>query len=129
MIDHTGINVSDIQKSRAFYASSLAPLGFAICKDFGVAVGFGVTEGYGKSTDPGGEFWIAGGAVQTPRLHVAFSAESRAHVDAFYEAAIAAGGRDNGGPGLRPRYHDHYYAAFVLDPDGYNIEAVCHQAR
>jgi catechol 2,3-dioxygenase-like lactoylglutathione lyase family enzyme len=128
MIDHLGVSVADIAKSRNFYAIALAPLGFAVTKDFGVATGFGVKEGYGKSVDLGGEFWIAGGTAQTPRVHIAFSAENRAVVDAFYQAAIAAGGRDNGGPGLRPQYHPDYYAAFVLDPDGHNIEAVCHKA-
>ena len=87
---------------------------------------FGVAAGFGRSLDPGGDFWISAGPVLTPRPHVAFSAASRQAVDAFYEAAIAAGGISNGGPGLRPVYHADYYAAFVLDPDGYNIEAVCH---
>ena len=128
MLDHTGINVSDIARSRGFYAAALAPLGYAVCKDFGVATGFGVAAGFGRSLDPGGDFWISAGPVLTPRPHVAFSAGSRQAVDAFYDAAIAAGGISNGGPGLRPVYHADYYAAFILDPDGYNIEAVCHRA-
>jgi catechol 2,3-dioxygenase-like lactoylglutathione lyase family enzyme len=127
MLDHTGINVSDMGKSRAFYTAALAPLGYSIRKDFGEAAGFGVAEGYGKCLDPGGDFWISAGPVLMPRPHFAFSAESRAVVDAFFAAAIAAGGTSNGGPGVRTIYHPDYYAAFVFDPDGYNIEAVCHR--
>ena len=126
MIDHTGITVTDIDKSRAFYAAALAPLGYVIARDYGDAVGFGVPAGYGRSLDPGGDFWISAGAPQTPRLHFAFSAESRAIVDAAHAAALAAGGTDNGLPGIRTRYHADYYAAFVFDPDGYNFEFVCH---
>jgi len=128
MLDHTGINVSDMVKSRAFYTAALAPLGYSIREDFGEAAGFGVAEGYGKALDPGGDFWISAGPLNTPRPHFAFSAQSRAVVDAFFAAAIAAGGTSNGGPGVRTIYHPDYYAAFVLDPDGYNIEAVCHRA-
>ena len=86
----------------------------------------GVVDGHGKSSDPAGDFWIAEGEPQTPRMHIAFNAASRAIVDAFHKAALAAGGQDNGAPGLRPIYHANYYGAFVRDPDGYNIEAVCH---
>lgn len=127
MLDHTGIGVSDIDRSRTFYTAALAPLGYVVCKDFGVAVGFGVLQGFGKSTDPGGDFWITDGGPYTPRSHFAFTAETPAIVDAAYAAAIAAGGKDNGPPGLRPRYHANYYAAFIHDPDGYNFEFVCHQ--
>ena len=126
MLDHTGINVADTARSRVFYTAALAPLGYSIREDFGQAVGFGVAEGYGKSPDPGGDFWISAGPVLTPRPHFAFSAESRAVVDAFHAAAIAAGGTSNGAPGLRQIYHSDYYAAFIFNPDGYNIEAVCH---
>jgi catechol 2,3-dioxygenase-like lactoylglutathione lyase family enzyme len=126
MLDHTGINVSDIARSRAFYQAALAPLGYRLVKEAGDAAGFGVGKGYGKSLDPGGDFWISSGEPQLPRVHIAFSAERRSVVDAFHAAAIAAGGIDNGAPGLRPIYHPAYYAAFILDPDGYNIEAVCH---
>ncbi len=126
MLDHMGVNVSDIERSKAFYSAALSPLGYAITKDFGVAVGFGHAEGFGKSSDPAGEFWIVGGESSKPAIHVAFSAQSRAHVDAFHKAALAAGGTDNGTPGLRPQYHADYYGAFIHDPDGYNIEAVCH---
>ena len=126
MIDHTGINVTDIARSRAFYAAALAPVGYVICRDLGVAVGFGVLDGFGRSSDPGGDFWISTGVPQTPRSHFAFSAQTRAVVDAAYAAAIAAGGADNGEPGIRSKYHPSYYACFVLDPDGYNFEVVCH---
>jgi catechol 2,3-dioxygenase-like lactoylglutathione lyase family enzyme len=128
MLDHIGITVSDLAPSEAFYEKALAPLGYRVVTDIPQypATGFGVPQGYGKSTDPAGDFWIGQGApVQT--AHVAFNAESRAVVDAFFQAAVAAGGRDNGAPGLRPKYHATYYAAFVLDPDGHNIEAVCHR--
>jgi catechol 2,3-dioxygenase-like lactoylglutathione lyase family enzyme len=126
MLDHTGINVSDFERSKAFYRAALASLGYRICKEKGTAAGFGVVDGHGKSSDPAGDFWIAEGEPQTPRMHIAFNAASRAIVDAFHKAALAAGGQDNGAPGLRPIYHANYYGAFVLDPDGYNIEAVCH---
>ena len=126
MLDHIGIAVADIEGSRRFYAAALAPLGYAMTKDLGQAAGFGVAEGGKRSSDPAGEFWIAQGDPHPPLTHVAFSAASRVAVGAFHEAALAAGGRDNGGPGLRPQYHADYYAAFIFDPDGYNIEAVCH---
>jgi|SRR6516162_2076716 catechol 2,3-dioxygenase-like lactoylglutathione lyase family enzyme len=128
MLDHIGINVSDFERSKAFYRAALAPLGYEIRKEKGTAAGFGVPDGPRRSADPAGEFWIAVGPPQAPRPHVAFTAASRAVVDAFYASALAAGGRDNGRPGLRPQYHAAYYGAFVLDPDGYNIEAVCHAA-
>ncbi|HUN48720.1 MAG TPA: VOC family protein [Stellaceae bacterium] len=128
MLDHIGINVSDLARSKAFYEAALAPLGYRVRKEIPDAIGFGVPEGHGKSTDPAGEFWIAKGPPLEPRPHFAFNAASRAVVDAFHKAALAAGGRDNGAPGLRPRYHANYYGAFILDPDGYNIEAVCHAA-
>jgi catechol 2,3-dioxygenase-like lactoylglutathione lyase family enzyme len=121
MIDHTGVAVTDIAKSRAFYAAALAPLGYAALMEFGDAVGFGVP--------PKPDFWLGRTPVKVPPTHVAFRAESRRQVDAFYQAAMAAGGRDNGPPGLRPHYHANYYGAFVLDPDGHNIEAVCHTAE
>jgi catechol 2,3-dioxygenase-like lactoylglutathione lyase family enzyme len=124
MLDHIGINVSDFARSKAFYQAALAPLGYQIRKQRPTAAGFGVPH---DPIDPAGDFWIIEGTPQTPRLHVAFNAASRALVDAFHAAAIAAGGTDNGAPGLRPQYHAHYYGAFVLDPDGYNIEAVCHR--
>lgn len=122
MIDHTGINVSDFPASKAFYKKVLATLGYSLRLDLGDAAGFGD----GAGDDPGGDFWIAAGTPFTPRSHIAFSAPDFAAVQAFHAAALAAGGTDNGAPGFRPHYHAGYYAAFVRDPDGYNIEAVCH---
>lgn len=125
MIDHLGLHVSDPTVSRRFYDRALAPLGYAPLMvippehtDGKVIVGYGVA--------PKPDFWVSEGPAESPRIHVAFRADSRAQVDAFYAAALAAGGRDNGAPGPRPHYHQHYYGAFVLDPDGHNIEAVCH---
>ncbi|HKC49629.1 MAG TPA: VOC family protein [Myxococcota bacterium] len=118
MIDHVSLRVSDFPRSRAFFGAALAPLGYGLFADYGDAAGFGV----GAKPD----FWI--GAGEAPgATHVCFAAASRAQVDAFHKAALAAGGRDNGAPGLRTAYHPTYYGAFVLDPDGNNIEAVCHQ--
>ncbi|MDC0741996.1 VOC family protein [Polyangium mundeleinium] len=117
MIDHISIGVRDLEKSKAFYAAALAPLGYAVMMEFPGVVGLGEK---GKP-----DFWLGAGEVGL-RQHVAFLAADRKTVDAFYEAAIRAGGKDNGPPGLRPMYHPNYYGAFVLDPDGHNIEAVCH---
>jgi catechol 2,3-dioxygenase-like lactoylglutathione lyase family enzyme len=122
MIDHTGINVSNFAASKAFYEKALAPLGYALRLELKNAAGFGE----GNGTDPGGDFWISAGTPFTPRSHIAFHAGSAAEVTAFHEAALAAGGKDNGAPGPRPHYHPGYYAAFIHDPDGYNIEAVFH---
>ena len=118
MIDHTGVSVTDVAKSTAFYRAALAPLGYGVLMEFDGAAGLGVA--------PKPDFWIGQATPNEPRVHVAFRADTRAVVDAFYKAALAAGGRDNGPPGPRPNYHDNYYGAFVLDPDGHNIEAVCH---
>jgi catechol 2,3-dioxygenase-like lactoylglutathione lyase family enzyme len=126
VIDHTSIRVVDLERSRRFYVQALAPLGYALRLEIPGAAGFGVASGFGKSPDPGGDFWISQDQPLTPRSHVAFTAETRVVVDQFHAAALAAGARDNGAPGLRPQYGPDYYAAFVLDPDGYNIEAVCH---
>ncbi len=126
MIDHTGIVSSDYEKSRAFYEAALAPLGFTKVLEFPAAV-TGHTDVAGFGEAPKAEFWIARGTPNVPPLHVAFRVESRAIVDAFYRAAMEAGGRDNGAPGIRAHYHPNYYGAFVIDPDGHNIEAVCHQ--
>ncbi len=126
MIDHTGITVTTLARSKAFYQAALAPLGYAVSREFDGAVGFADDRNHGG--DPHGDFWINTGEAQTPRTHVAFSARNQAEVQAFHAAALAAGGRDNGGPGLRPHYHPGYYAAFVHDPDGDNVEAVCHGA-
>ena len=124
MLDHTGLNVSDYRKSKAFYLAALAPLGYQPIKELPSNLAPEGAVGLGVPPKP--DFWIAGGMTQSPRLHVAFRAASRAAVDAFYKAALAAGGRDNGPPGIRAHYHPNYYGAFVLDPDGHNIEAVCH---
>lgn len=125
MIDHTGINVANLALSKKFYESALAPLGYVARLEFEDAVGYGMKDFSGEA-DPGGDFWISTGDPFVPRSHIAFHASNAAQVVAFYEAALAAGGRDNGAPGLRPHYHKNYYAAFVFDPDGYNIEAVFH---
>ena len=124
MIDHTGLNVSDYQKSKAFYVAALAPLGYQVLMELpNTILPHG---GMGLGVPPKLDFWVAGGKPNVPPLHVAFRAQNRAQVDAFYKAALAAGGRDNGPPGPRAHYHPNYYGAFVLDPDGHNIEAVCH---
>ncbi len=123
MLDHIGFTVANYSKSREFYVKALATLGYGIDMEF--QMGEGSHAGFGTPGKPA--FWIssAGNALQN-RLHVAFAAKSRAEVDAFYHAAIAAGGKDNGPPGQRPHYHPNYYGAFVIDPDGHNVEAVCH---
>ena len=125
MIDHTGLRVSDPAVSRRFYDAALAPLGYEVLKEIPKEFTGGVVVlGYGVPPKP--DFWMAEGEVQLPRLHIAFRADNRQVVDEFYRAAIAAGGTDNGPPGLR-WYHENYYGAFVLDPDGNNVEAVCHK--
>ena len=119
MLDHVSLGVSDFAGSKAFYDRALAPLGLKVL--MGDETTFG---GYGDARP---FFWIGQAEGQpSARAHVAFSAADRAVVDAFYRAALAAGGRDNGAPGLRPQYHPDYYGAFVLDLEGNNIEAVCH---
>lgn len=125
MLDHIGATVSDINRARAFYDAALAPLGIGLVMQVTPEQTGGDTHlGYGSEGRP--YFWVGTGGGPTGRLHVAFQARDRATVDAFHAAALAAGGRDNGRPGLRPHYHPHYYGAFVLDPDGLNIEVVCH---
>jgi catechol 2,3-dioxygenase-like lactoylglutathione lyase family enzyme len=120
MLDHIGLQVSNYQASKAFFMTALAPLGYRLMAEFGEAAGFGAED------HP--DFWIAQGDSPLPRVHVAFSGQDQAAVDRFFQAAMEADGTDNGGPGLRPDYGPGYYAAYVLDPDGNNIEAVCHQA-
>jgi catechol 2,3-dioxygenase-like lactoylglutathione lyase family enzyme len=125
MIDHTGVSVSDFEKSKAFYSQALAAIGYALLMEVPASItGYADVAGYGEPPKP--DFWIGQGVANNPRVHVGFRVATRAMVDAFHKAAMAAGGRDNGPPGIRPHYHEHYYAAFVLDPDGHNIEAVCH---
>lgn len=125
MIDHLGFPVSDYKRSKAFYAMALAPLGYRLVMEVTPEqTGCDAHAGFGDGQKP--YFWIGTGRPLEGALHVAFVAKSRADVDAFYRAALAAGAKDNGAPGLRPHYHPNYYGAFVLDPDGHNIEAVCH---
>lgn len=120
-IDHIGISVADFGTSKAFYIAALGTLGIKLLVDFEHSgdrhAGFGLTKP---------DFWIGDGTDARGKAHIAFTARSRAEVAAFHSAALAAGGRDNGPPGLRPHYHADYFGAFVLDPDGNNIEAVCH---
>ena len=127
MIDHIGIPVSDVARSTEFYLKALAPLGISIIMEVSAEEsGRGAAVGFGANSKP--FFWIGEAeGLGAGHVHVAFAAPSRAAVDAFYRAAIAAGGKDNGSPGLRPHYHPDYYGAFVLDFDGHNIEAVCHK--
>jgi catechol 2,3-dioxygenase-like lactoylglutathione lyase family enzyme len=127
MLDHITFGVTDFARSTSFYDRAFAPLGvkrlFDVPKEH--TGGVNVT-GYG---DERPWFWLAEEDATSGKLHVALRAASRAAVDAFFAAAVAAGGRDNGAPGVRPYYHPNYYGAFVLDPDGHNIEAVCHLAE
>ena len=117
MFDHIQIKVKDLQSSKRFYTAALAPLGFSVQYE-----GDGVL-GFGPKNAPA--LWLAEGESHGP-VHIAFAAKNRAAVRAFYAAALPAGGKDNGEPGLRPQYHANYYGGFVKDPDGNNIEAVCH---
>ena len=127
MIDHMGLSVADFQRSRAFYDAVMPALGASCVMSVTLAETGGTYEGAGYGRDGKPSFWIGIGGPLQGRLHVAFTAESRAMVNAFYEAALKAGATDNGAPGIRPHYHPNYYGAFVLDPDGHNIEAVCHR--
>ena len=127
MIDHIGMSVSDIARATEFYRKALAPLGISVVMEVSAEdTGGGAAVGFGADWKP--FFWIGEGfhPAGDQHIHVAFAASSREAVDAFYAAALASGGKDNGPPGLRPHYHADYYAAFVLDADGNNIEAVCH---
>ena len=124
MLDHVGFSVGDLETARRFYQKALAPLGIMLIYNISAEQTDGEAYlGFGEDQKP--YFWIGTGKFKG-RVHVAFLAKSRETVDQFYDAAIKAGGKDNGAPGLRPHYHQHYYGAFVLDPDGNNIEAVCH---
>jgi catechol 2,3-dioxygenase-like lactoylglutathione lyase family enzyme len=121
VLDHVGVPVADIATARAFYEQALEPLGFSIVME----VAEGAVLGIGLPRAP--QVWISEGESGAP-VHLAFHAADRGRVDAFHAAALAAGGRDNGPPGVRAHYHPNYYAAYVLDPDGNNVEAVCHTA-
>ncbi len=121
-LDHIGITTATYDASRTFYEKALATLGIAVVMQTDEPSYKGA--GFGRDGKP--DFWLSAGTGATTPLHVAFAARDSHEVDAFYKAAMAAGGRDNGGPGLRPHYHPNYYAAFVFDPDGNNIEAVFH---
>lgn len=118
IFDHIGFNVSDLQASKAFYLQALAPLGIGVAMD---------GEGRVMLGRPGRpQFWIGSFASSPGPIHLAFAAENREQVRRFHDAALAAGGKDNGPPGLREHYHPHYDGAFVIGPDGHNVEAVCH---
>ncbi|HZG36850.1 MAG TPA: VOC family protein [Gaiellaceae bacterium] len=121
MLDHVGLNVRDLAASRAFYECALEPLGYHPRLEHGTQIGFVGPERYPH-------FWLAQREPAGTGTHVCFRAEGRVAVDAFHAAGVAAGGTDNGGPGLRPQYDERYYAAFVLDPDGNNVEAVTYEA-
>jgi catechol 2,3-dioxygenase-like lactoylglutathione lyase family enzyme len=122
IIDHVGIKVSDIDRSFAFFREALKTLGIEVLADF--TVGGRRHVGFGKDKP---DFWISTGRPLRGETHVAFTAASRSEVQSFYSVALSMGGRDNGAPGIRAHYHPDYYGAFVLDPDGNNIEAVCHR--
>jgi catechol 2,3-dioxygenase-like lactoylglutathione lyase family enzyme len=136
MLDHVSLRVADYDRSKSFYAAALAPLGYTLAMESVSGAGFrrgfipdfwikqGEPMSLGARPDPQEQAGCGG-----PAVHVAFAGDNRTTVDAFHRAALAAGARDNGAPGLRPNYHPNYYGAFVLDPDGYNIEAVCHRAE
>ncbi len=119
MFDHVGFGVSSLADSQAFFLQALAPLGAALVMEGSYGVGIG--------RDGKPSLWLFETQERPAHLHIAFVADSRAQVDAFHAAALAAGGRDHGAPGLRPHYHPDYYGAFILGPDGHNIEAVCHR--
>lgn len=125
MIDHIGLSVQNYDAIKDFYTKALAPLGYGVVMEFAPPDAPHRVLGLGKNDK--GDLWIAEEGKTTPHTHIAILAENRAEVDAFYEEAIAAGGIDNGKPGIRAEYHENYYGAFVLDPEGHNLEAVCHK--
>ena len=129
MIDHFGMGVGNFVEAKRFYAAALAPLGYTLLMDVdaGDTPSGAAAAGFGRDGKP--DFWIGAEGRTAPPLHLAIVARSRAEVDAFYQAALTAGGKDNGAPGIRAHYHPDYYAAFVLDVDGHNVEAVCHTAE
>jgi catechol 2,3-dioxygenase-like lactoylglutathione lyase family enzyme len=119
MFDHIGFGVTNLAESKAFLLEALQPLGVSVAMEGPYGVGMGQN---GKPS-----LWLYETKEQPAHLHLAFVAQNRRQVDEFYEAALAAGGKDNGAPGLRPHYHPNYYGAFVIGPDGHNVEAVCHK--
>ena len=119
MFDHIGIGFTNLKASKEFFLKALSPLGVSVVMEAADAVGLG--------RDQKPSFWLSASSVQSGPLHLAFTAETRSQVDDFYRRAVAAGGKDNGPPGLRPQYHPNYYGAFVIGPDGHNVEAVCHR--
>jgi catechol 2,3-dioxygenase-like lactoylglutathione lyase family enzyme len=121
VIDHIVVNVRNLKESRRFYDQALAPLGYRLVKEFPGGIGYGM----GAKAD----FWMMQREPHSEAVHVAFACGTRSLVDAFHAAALSAGGKDFGGPGIRAHYHADYYGAFVLDPDGNNIEAICHEAQ
>lgn len=125
MIDHIGIAATDFIASRSFYDAALATLRIIPIREV-TPEQSGEYHGIGYGAEEKSFFWLGNNGPRGGGMHIAFSARSHAEVDAFYDAALKAGGRDNGAPGLRPHYHPNYYAAFVLDPDGINVEVVCH---
>jgi catechol 2,3-dioxygenase-like lactoylglutathione lyase family enzyme len=124
MFDHLVLPVADLEQARRFYEPALAPLGIRVTRSCPDAVA--LDAGHARRDAP--QLWLARADRAPPPMHLAFAAADRAQVDAVHRAALAAGVRDNGAPGLRPQYHDSYYAAFVTGPDGHNVEAVCHLA-
>lgn len=125
MLDHISFPAGDYERSKGFYMQVLAPLGYGLVLEVTSDETGGLrTAGFGRDGMP--QFWLSTGTPIIGKMHIAFTARNRAAVDAFHKAALLAGGKDNGAPGLRPHYHENYYGAFVLDPDGHNIEAVCH---
>lgn len=121
IIDHLGIKVSNYIESRDFYSKVLEPLGYELIMEMMGYAGFGINKK--------GEFWMSEGDLPISPIHIAFLAKTREQVDKFFNAAIQAGATDNGGPDIRTIYHPDYYGAFVIGPDGHNIEAVCHEAE
>jgi catechol 2,3-dioxygenase-like lactoylglutathione lyase family enzyme len=119
IIDHISLTASDYELSKRFFLAALTPLGVDLAMEFEGSAGFG------KDGKP--EFWVNGGSEAQRPMHIAFVAATRAQVTAFYAAAIGAGGKDNGPPGIRANYHPNYFGAFVIGPDGHNVEAVCHK--
>ena len=128
MIADVGLQVSDIERSKKFYTAALNPIGYQLLCEYGVIPGR-PTASAGFGEPPRADLWIYQGTPKPASTHIAFLVTKRTLVDDFYRAAVAAGGQSNGEPGLRPQYSANYYGAFVLDPDGYNIEAVCTEAE